>query len=94
MPERQRCIRILLEIVAFNFQNLSGLNILDLGCGDGIITKYIYNQSPNNNFFLVDASEEMLNKAKANLNESKISYRQRHKRYELSRFILAPIEWR
>lgn len=75
MLERQRTIRILLEIVAFHFPSLSGLNILDLGCGDGIITKYIYNKSPNNNFYLVDASEEMLNKAKENLNNSNISYR-------------------
>ena len=65
--ERQRSIRILLEIVAFHFPSLSGLHILDLGCGEGIITKYIYDKSPSNNFYLLDASEEMLNKAKANL---------------------------
>jgi tRNA (cmo5U34)-methyltransferase len=65
--ERQRSIRILLEIVAFHFPSLSDLHILDLGCGEGIITKYIYDKSPNNNFYLVDASEEMLNKARANL---------------------------
>jgi len=74
--ERQRSIRILLEIVAFHFQNLSDLHILDLGCGEGIITKCIYDKSPNNHFYLVDASEEMLNKAKANLhNNSNISFR-------------------
>ena len=33
--ERQRSIRILLEIVAFHFPSLSGLHILDLGCGNG-----------------------------------------------------------
>jgi ubiquinone/menaquinone biosynthesis C-methylase UbiE len=65
--ERQRSIRILLEIVAFHFPSLSDLHILDLGCGEGIITKHIYDKSPNNNFYLVDASEEMLNKARANL---------------------------
>lgn len=75
MLERQRSIRVLLEIVAFHFSNLSGLNILDLGCGDGIISKYIYNKSPNNNFYLIDASEEMLKKAKENLGNSNISYR-------------------
>lgn len=75
MLERQRCIRILLEIIAFHFKNLSGLNIVDLGCGDGILTKYIHSESPNNNFYLVDASEQMLKKAKENLNDSKISFR-------------------
>ena len=75
MLERQRSIRVLLDIVTFHFPNLSGLNILDLGCGDGIITKYIYDKSPNNNFYLIDASEEMLKKAKEKLDSSKISYR-------------------
>lgn len=51
MLERQRTIRVLLEIVAFHFPNLTDLHILDLGCGDGIITKYIYNKSPNNKFY-------------------------------------------
>ena len=55
--ERQRLIRLLLEIVYFHFPSLAGLNILDLGCGDGIISRHIYNKSPDNSFFLVDASE-------------------------------------
>jgi len=74
MLERQRCIRILLEIVAFHFKDLSGLNILDLGCGDGIITKLIREKAPDNNFHLIDASEEMLGKAKVNLNDDKMSF--------------------
>ena len=75
MLERQRLIRVLLEIVTFHFPNLSGLNILDLGCGDGVITKYIYDKSPDNNFYLIDASEEMLTKAKENLGNDNIFYR-------------------
>lgn len=74
--ERQRSIRILLEIVAFQFPSLFDLHILDLGCGEGIISKYIYDKSPNNNFYLVDASEEMLKRAKANLGSNgNISFR-------------------
>src|SRR5271169_2763863 len=74
--ERQRSIRILLEIIAFHFPSLSDLHILDLGCGEGIITKCIYDKSPNNHFYLIDASDEMLSKAKANLcNNSNISFR-------------------
>lgn len=75
MLERQRCIQVLLEIIGFHFKDFSGLHILDLGCGDGIITKYIYTKSPDNKFYLIDASEEMLKKAKSNLNDNKISYR-------------------
>src|SRR5438874_6914849 len=69
--ERQRSIRILLEIAAFHFPSLSDLHILDLGCGEGILTKYICDKSPNNSFYLVDGSEEMLNKARDNLSGSK-----------------------
>src|SRR5271155_2857750 len=73
--ERQRSIRILLEIAAFHFPSLSGLHILDLGCGEGIITRYIYDKSPDNTFYLLDASEEMLNKAKANVSGGNVSFR-------------------
>src|SRR5712671_371035 len=68
--ERQRSIRILLEIAAFHFPSLSGLHILDLGCGEGIITKFIHDKSPDNTFYLLDASEEMLNKTKATFSGS------------------------
>ena len=80
--ERQRSIRILLEIVAFHFPSLSGLHILDLGCGEGIITKYIYDKSPDNNFYLLDASEEMLNKARGNLTSSKSNISFSHRTFE------------
>src|ERR1700676_2327756 len=80
--ERQRSIRILLEIVAFHFPSLSDLHILDLGCGEGIITKYIYDKSSNNHFYLLDASEEMLSKAKANLTSSKSNISFSHLTFE------------
>src|SRR5258707_460397 len=80
--ERQRSIRILLEIVAFHFPSLSDLHILDLGCGEGLITKQIYDKSPNNSFYLVDASEEMLNRAQANLGSSKSNISFRHLTFE------------
>jgi 2-polyprenyl-3-methyl-5-hydroxy-6-metoxy-1,4-benzoquinol methylase len=80
MLERKRCIKILLEIIAIHFPNLSGLNILDLGCGDGVITKYIQEKSDDNNFHLIDASEEMLKKAKENLGSVNVSYQ--HQSFE------------
>ena len=84
--ERQRSIRILLEIVAFHFPTLSNLHILDLGCGEGIITKHIYDKSPNNNFYLIDASDEMLKKAKENLsgNSNASFYHQTFEDYSAS----------
>jgi tRNA (cmo5U34)-methyltransferase len=80
--ERQRSIRILLEIVAFHFPSLSGLHILDLACGEGLITKYVRDKSPDNHFHLVDASEEMLGKAKANLSGGKSNVSFGHMTFE------------
>lgn len=74
MLERKRCIKILLEIIDVHFQKMSGLNILDLGCGDGVIAKYLQSKSDDNNFYLIDASEEMLKKAKENLGPVNVFY--------------------
>lgn len=75
MLERQRCIKILLELIDFHFSGLTGLDILDLGCGDGIISKCIYNISQENNFHLFDGSAEMLSKAEKNFHDDRIFYR-------------------
>src|SRR3984893_15558625 len=80
--ERQRSIQILLEIVAFHFPSLSDLHILDLGCGEGFITKQIHDKSPNNTFYLRDAAEEMLNKAKGNITNSKSNISFSHRTFE------------
>ena len=80
--ERQRSIRILIEIAAFHFPSLTGLHFLELGCGEGLITKLIHDKAPNNNFYLVDASEEMLSRAKANLSGSKSDISFRHLTFE------------
>lgn len=73
--ERLRLIKVMLEIIEFHFPTMADLNILDLGCGDGIITKYLFEKSPNNKFFLIDASEEMLKKAKENLSKANTVFR-------------------
>ncbi len=73
--ERIRLIKVILEIIEFHFPTMADLNILDLGCGDGIITKYIFEKSPNNKFFLIDASAEMLKKAKENLSKANTIFR-------------------
>ncbi|WP_321495492.1 class I SAM-dependent methyltransferase [uncultured Desulfobacter sp.] len=74
MLERQRCIEILIQVLSLHFPNLTGLSILDLGCGDGEISSNIIKQSNSCNFTLLDASEEMLSKAKERLGNSSIVY--------------------
>jgi tRNA (cmo5U34)-methyltransferase len=65
--ERSRQLKIFLELFDFNFQKKEGLHLLDLGCGDGILSKVILSKYPANNFTLLDGSATMLNKAKAEI---------------------------
>lgn len=52
------------------------LKILEVGCGDGNITKYlIENQNNLNTFFLSDISQEAINKAKININYKNITFK-------------------
>ena len=74
MLERQRCIKVLSQVLSLHFPNLTKLNILDLGCGDGEISKHIIKQSKQCNFTLLDASEEMLSKAKEKLGNNVTTY--------------------
>ena len=46
------------------FRFIGNESILDLGCGDGVLTKIIADRVPNGNILGIDASEGMINKAK------------------------------
>ncbi len=50
--------------------------ILDIGCGDGKLTKRIADKIPQGSITAVDLSESMINFAKANNSNSNISYLQ------------------
>ncbi len=52
------------------------LKILEVGCGDGNITKFlIENQNNLNTFFLSDVSQEAINQAKININYKNITFK-------------------
>jgi len=72
--ERKRCIKLLADLIDYHFSVKENLNILDLGCGDGIITEYLYKKFPQNNYFLLDGSSEMLEKARERLNFSNVKF--------------------
>lgn len=72
--ERKRCIKMLSDLLDYHFPVKDGLQILDLGCGDGIITKYLYEKFPKNNYFLLDGSADMLDRAKEKLNSGNMQF--------------------
>jgi len=62
--ERQHTIRLLLNIFRYHFGDQKDLNILDLGCGDGSITKRFRDLYPDNTYYLLDGAAAMLDKAR------------------------------
>ncbi|MDG7045099.1 MAG: class I SAM-dependent methyltransferase [Nitrososphaerota archaeon] len=75
VAERKRFLRIMLDIFGYRFANREGLGLLDLGCGDGSISKLIADRYSNNDFLLVDGSEAMLQRARRNFSGPRVSYR-------------------
>jgi tRNA (cmo5U34)-methyltransferase len=71
LPERDTTIKILLDILSYHFDERTGLSILDLGGGDGIITAAIQNRYPDNSFYLLDGSPVMLEKARQRLGQER-----------------------
>jgi tRNA (cmo5U34)-methyltransferase len=72
--ERRRLIKILSDLYRYRFGNKNGLMLLDIGCGDGILSKYIQSKSPENTFYLLDGSYRMLEKAKQNVQGPNVFY--------------------
>lgn len=65
--ERGRTMRLLADIFRYHFGDKTGLRVLDLGGGDGIITEYLLERCPDNTFCLLDGSADMLEKARQRL---------------------------
>ncbi|MFC1574240.1 class I SAM-dependent methyltransferase [Candidatus Latescibacterota bacterium] len=72
--ERHRMLKILIDIFSYHFEGQQNLNMLDLGCGDGIVTKYIREKYPHNAFSLMDGSIHMIEKARQNQTGDNISF--------------------
>lgn len=69
IPERQKMIKVLESFYANFLVKKDNNRILDLGCGDGILTYRLYSIDNNIAATLIDGSEEMLDKARENLKE-------------------------
>lgn len=85
--ERKRFIRILVDIFRYHFGNKENLVLLDLGCGDGVLSKHIASHHPKHEFHLMDGSEAMLEKAKGNFAGADVHYR--HQSFE--EYIASPV---
>jgi tRNA (cmo5U34)-methyltransferase len=72
--ERQRTMKLLADIFRYHFGGRTGLHVLDLGGGDGIITEYLQEQYPDNAFYLLDGSADMLAKARQRLEGKKVAF--------------------
>ena len=66
--ERRRMFAILCSFVS-HFMRGGVKRILDLGCGDGVLTEELLKLAPSISATLIDGSEEMLTKAKARLQQ-------------------------
>lgn len=66
--ERRRLLEILSSFYKHFINNKPKINVLDLGCGDGIITHELLKVNDSISTTLIDGSEDMLNKARERLN--------------------------
>jgi tRNA (cmo5U34)-methyltransferase len=72
--ERKRTAKIMVDIFGYHFMKPENLILLDLGCGDGALTKRIRERYPDNNFTLMDGSKAMIEKAAENLKGNNITF--------------------
>lgn len=55
----------------FDLLPQSGASVLDVGCGPGMITRYLYRKRPDFQFLGIDAGPNMIALAKANVPEAR-----------------------
>jgi tRNA (cmo5U34)-methyltransferase len=75
--ERKRLFKILKSFFRYFLENRineSAIKVLDLGCGNGALTKEILSVSDNVEVTLADGSYEMLENARKNLNSCDFNY--------------------
>ncbi len=71
--ERRRMLEILKSFYRYFMNGRRGVSVLDLGCGDGIMAHELLSVDGSISVTLVDASEDMLGKAKERLKDHKDS---------------------
>ncbi len=72
--ERKKQLQLMLDIFNFYFSTKKDLKFLDIGCGDGVLTKLMYEKYPDNTFHLLDGSKSMMEKARESIKTEKASF--------------------
>ncbi len=72
--ERRRTIKILADLFSYQFEAPQDLSLLDLGCGDGVLSGHINDRYPGNRFHLIDGSQAMIEKAREKLRGDHVSF--------------------
>lgn len=76
--ERERSIQLFLALFSCHFTGRNNLRLLDLGCGDGTITRRFIDVYPGHYYALLDGSADMIERAKVKLHDKKnITYIQK-----------------
>jgi tRNA (cmo5U34)-methyltransferase len=65
--DRKKHLQTMLELFDSYFTDKKDLTVLDIGCGDGVLTKMLSGLYPDNEFHLLDGSKTMIEKAKENV---------------------------
>jgi tRNA (cmo5U34)-methyltransferase len=64
LVDRKKHLETLVELFIAYFSEKKALRFLDVGCGDGVISRMLFERFPENEFHLLDGSKIMLEKAK------------------------------
>jgi tRNA (cmo5U34)-methyltransferase len=71
IPQRQRLVSVLVSYVRFFGGGSGKINLLDLGCGDGILAENVHLANPSARITACDASPTMLDQARIRLKHIK-----------------------
>jgi tRNA (cmo5U34)-methyltransferase len=62
--DRKKHLETMIELFTTYFSERSGRRFLDVGCGDGALSRILFDRFPDNEFHLLDGSHTMLEKAR------------------------------
>ena len=85
IPLAQEEIRLLLKTIQFGTEKVS--NILDIGCGDGILGRAVWHQYPAAKLTFSDMSDVMLNAAREKVAEDQIPTEVQYHTWDMSDFM-------